>query len=122
MGHFIGASVGALGILLLGSGLVLPRDLITVLWQTLLGLIMTVMGFALVLSASRSAARGLAGLLGLLGLILLGAALLPAIAGFSLYGGLGAVIRGGLGLIFCICAYLIAEWGSEIFGYDEDPL
>lgn len=121
MGHFIGASLGTLGIFLLGSGLVLPRDPIAVLWQLLLGLAMTVLGFVLVLSSSRNAARGLAGLLGLLGLALLGAAIIPATIGFPLYGGIGALWRGALGLIFCVCAYLIIEWGSEIFGYDDDP-
>lgn len=121
MGQFIGTSVGMLGIFLLGSGLLLPRDLFTGVWQTVLGLLMTAVGFALVLSASRLAARGLAGLLGLLGLALLGAAIVPSAVGFSLYGGPGALLRGALGLVFCVAAYLLAEWGSEIFGYDDDP-
>jgi hypothetical protein len=101
---------------------VLLRDLISVPWQNLLGLVLTALGFVFVLNASRNAARRLAVLLGLLGLLLLGVAIVLTMLGFSLFGGFGSLFREAVGLIFCVAAYAIMKWGSGLLGYGDDRL
>jgi uncharacterized membrane protein HdeD (DUF308 family) len=120
MGVLLGFLTTILGVGLLISGLLVPRPLFTAGWQSVLALIFLAVGYLFSAQASSGASKPLAGLMALLGIVLVFAAVVPRMLGFSLYSLFGDIFRIVLGLILVVAGYVLYEYAEEIFGYDDD--
>lgn len=120
MSKFVGTIIAIIGIIFLGSGLIVPRELPSALLQTLAGLALALLGFGMTVYTGRSSGRFLAGLIALLGVLLMVAGIIPIVTGLPLYSRLGGIVRIGLGILFGIAGYVIYEFGQDVYRYDED--
>ena len=120
MSKFVGTTIALIGIIFLASGLILPLILPSALLQTLIGLVLTLLGFGMTVYTGRSSGKFLAGLIALLGILLMIAGVIPTITGLPLYSRLGGIVRIGLGILFGIAGYVVYEFGQDVYRYDDD--